>query len=386
MQARFTVPHAYPIDINIFILPAALPSQTPPQERVKVAEKSAETQVQNLVAETNAVKSIRQRLEDDETSWGAQKQQGELALEARKKSLEDTYVHRKARDELLMKSLEEQVSSLQSSLRNLDSLASVVRVSGTQSLRKECEALRKRCEVAEEALSAERLAATRDQEQRAQMENLSMGELRQYRNKFHHLRRVATEQQATLAAEKRALLEQIEDLTSHKGARRLAAEVTDTFRKQMEASEKASRAREEALAEEVQALQSALSHEREQSEKRARASARELRAQAEANEQRLRVLQEQHAVESEGKFASTSAMRKLEHRCRELEDRSSQERVEMERAMEQVRKDAIDREEELQRHLASARSDHLGEMRRLQVSLASFHPPLSPKLNPPNGA
>ena len=98
------------------------------------------------------------------------------------------------------------------------------------------------------------------------------------------------------------------------------------------------------------------------------------------------MLQEQHAVESEGKFASTSAMRKLEHRCRELEDRSSQERVEMERAMEQVRKDAIDREEELQRHLASARSDHLGEMRRLQVSLASFHPPLSPKLNPPNGA
>jgi hypothetical protein len=324
------------------------------------------------------VKSIQQRLKDDETAWAAQKQQEVDALEARKDVLEDTYQHRKKRDGMLMESLEEQVSSLRSSLQDLDSLAAVVHVSGADSLRKECEALRKRCDVAEQALIAERAAATREQEQRAQMENLSMGELRQYRNKFHHLRRVATEQQATLAAEKRALLEQIENLTSHKGARRLAAEVTDTFRKQMEASEKAARAREEALTEEVQALQSALSQERERSEKRARASAQEIRAQTDANEQRLRVLHEQHAVESEGKSASSSAMRKLEKRCLELENRSSQERVEMERAMEHVRRDAKDREEELQRHLARARSDHLGEMRRLQVSWfilwSSFEP------------
>ena len=81
------------------------------------------------------------------------------------------------------------------------------------------------------------------------------------------------------------------------------------------------------------------------------------------------MLHEQYAVESEGKSASSSAIRKMEKRCLELENRSTQERAEMERAMDQVRRDAKEREEELQRQLASARSNHLGELRRLQVSL-----------------
>ena len=88
--------------------------------------------------------------------------------------------------------------------------------------------------------------------------------------------------------------------------------MSEQFRKQVEASEKASQAREQALTEEVRALELALSRERERSEKRARASALELRAQADANDERLRLLHEQYAVESEGKSASSSAIRKME--------------------------------------------------------------------------
>ena len=51
----------------------------------------------------------------------------------------------------------------------------------------------------------------------------------------------------------------------------------------------------------------------------------------------------------------------------DVENRAAQERVEMESAMEHLRLDAKEREEELQRQLARARSDHLGEMRRIQV-------------------
>ena len=157
-----------------------------------MSEQSAETQIKHLVAETEAVKSIQQRWNDDESAWNEQKRQEEDALKARRGALEEEYDHRKKRDERLMESLEEQVSSLRLSLQDLDNLEEVVHAAGTESLRKECEALRKRCDTAEEALNAERAAAQREHEQREHMENLSMGELRQYRNKFHHLRRVAT--------------------------------------------------------------------------------------------------------------------------------------------------------------------------------------------------
>ena len=265
--------------------------------------------------------------------------------------------------------MEDHVLKLRKSLQDLPSLEDMVKISGADSIRKEYEILQKRCEVAESALKAERDAVARDQNHKAEMESLSMGELRQYRNKFHHLRRVATEQQATLAAEKRALLEQIEELTSQAGAKRHAAEITEKFRTQMQASESASAAREEALNMEVVALQSALSRERERAEKRIRANAEELKMQMDAYDQRIRVLQEQHSVESEGKNTSSSAVRKLEKRCLELERRSAQERAELERAMEKLRSDSTSREEELQRILARARSDHLAELRRLQVSL-----------------
>ena len=324
--------------------------------------------MKHLVAETDAVKNIQKRLTDDEEAWNIERQQSEEAIEVRRSILEEEYERRRSRDEKHLENLEDHVLKLRKSLQDLSSLEEIVKISGSDSQHKENEILRKRCEVAEAALKAERDAIVRDQNHKAEMESLSMGELREYRNKFHHLRRVATQQQASLAAEKRALLEQIENLTSHAGAKRHAAKITENFRMQMQANEKAAEAREEALNKEVIGLKEALSRERERSEKRIRANAEELKMQMDAYEQRILVLQEQYSVESEGKSTSSSAVRKLEKRCLELENRSTQERMQLERAMEQLRSDTRDREEELQRILARTRSDHLAEISRLQVS------------------
>ena len=49
-----------------------------------MSEQSAETQIKHLVAETEAVKSIQQRWNDDESAWNEQKRQEEDALKARR--------------------------------------------------------------------------------------------------------------------------------------------------------------------------------------------------------------------------------------------------------------------------------------------------------------
>ena len=69
---------------------------------------------------------------------------------ARRGALEEEYDHRK-KGRTPYGELEEQVSSLRLSLQDLDNLEEVVHAASTESLRKECEALRKRCDTAEEA-------------------------------------------------------------------------------------------------------------------------------------------------------------------------------------------------------------------------------------------
>ncbi len=279
-----------------------------------------------------------------------------------------THVHTHARTHTLQ--FATQVRSLSGSLRDLSDLSDAVKVAGAEQLRREVESLRNRAAASEEALRLEQAAAKAAKAKAAELDSLSTSELQAYRNKFHHLRRVATEQAAKLAAEKRALLDQIEELSSAEGQKQHAKEVSDHFRAQMESAEHARVAREEALSSEIASLQSALSRERERSEKRAQQHAQEMRAQVAASDERALMNKAQAGVDAEGKSAQSNAMAKLEREMAAMERRHELLQARMQGELEQVREVAKEREGKLQRMLARARSDHMAELRAVQIQAA----------------
>jgi hypothetical protein len=205
-------------------------------------------------------------------------------LDDRRRSLEqeyDNYLEKHSND---MTKLESNIKSMIGQMKQLDTLTKVATKCSREFDRAEYDSMQTKLFQLQHELEASQ--DTRDNATLSSLKMLSTEELQSYRNKFHHMRRLATEQQAHLVAEKTALLEQIEEMTSRKGSTNHARAIAEHFGKQLGVAEEARRAEREADGNEISGLRVALSQERERSEKRARQHARELAVQMKMSKER----------------------------------------------------------------------------------------------------
>ena len=277
-------------------------------ERVRLSERSVEEKIEMLVSECHLISNIRQTVDEQNEEWTKRKQAEQQNLENRREAVEDeydTYMEQHARD---MHTLQSNVVELADSFEQLTSLTTTIHggVGGKNAV-KEMKDMQQKCVTLEETLEMERLTVTQKKRTNQEMNIVSSDEMKAYRNKFHHMRRVATEQQASLTAEKRALLNQIEQISSTTGQTNHAKAIAEHFGKQLGVAEEARHVEREAARKEVLSLRAALSKERERTEKRARQHARELANQMSMSKERIqaeeRLMVEKREVEEN--FKST---------------------------------------------------------------------------------
>ena len=223
-------------------------------------------------------------------------------------------------------------------------------------------------ESLEASLSAAQQSARRDREATEKIESFSTAEMQAYRNKFHHLRRKATEQQAKLVSEKRVLLDQLDE---YKGsAREVGKQIAERFKAQFDAARKAWAEEEELLKNQIFQLEQNLSRERERSETRVRQHAQEQEAQKQTRDNEERLEKARLISLSESKETTRGSIARLERRCRELERQAAAEKMELEAELSRLQQSSKLREDELRREIYRNKSDHIAELRRVQIGHA----------------
>ena len=242
--------------------------------------------------------TIRARITTEEEEWRARATSEAMSLDDRRKSLEEEYDEYLKQHSNDMTMLEKNMMKMIGQTNELDTLTEVATRSSRGRDHAQYNTMQAQLIQLQHELDMSRATSSSNE---TALKSLSTEELQSYRNKFHHMRRLATEQQAHLVAEKTALLEQIEEITSKDGSTNHARAIAGHFGKQLGVAEEARRAEREAAGNEITSLRAALSQERERSEKRARQHARELATQMKMSQERLeaeeRLLKHEREVE-----------------------------------------------------------------------------------------
>lgn len=196
----------------------------------------------------------------------------------------ETYMEKHAKD---MHTMHANVIDLAQHFQELNTVTESMNSAAESNMKKEMLKQKQKAETLLDTLNVERVMLLQSKKTTEQTKTLNSEEMTSYRNKFHHMRRVATEQQASLTAEKRALLQQIEQLSSRAGQTNHAKAIANHFGTQLGVAEEARHVEREASKKEIVSLRLALSKERERSEKRARQHAKELANQMNMSKERI---------------------------------------------------------------------------------------------------
>jgi hypothetical protein len=254
-------------------------------ERVHVMESSMEKKINVLVSETKAITNIREKVTKEESEWHKRYMSEENLLKNRKEAIEneyDIYMEQHSKD---MKILQNNVLELAESFEKLKKLTDTFYNAGNEDLKKSLNKYKIQVEQLNDTLKIERLMVL--QSNNNKIKTLNTDEMTSYRNKFHHLRRIATEQQAQLVAEKSELLKQIEEISTRTGQTNHAKAITSHFVDQLNLAENARMMERAASKKEIIKLRLALSKERERGERRARQHAKELANQINMSKERI---------------------------------------------------------------------------------------------------
>ena len=243
-------------------------------------------QIETVAVEAQAITAIREQVKVSEEEWSNRAAAEKKVLAERRTVVETEYATYVQQHAETVQKMQMKVVALTSSVSELSSLTEITSKSSNEVFHKKHLTLQAKCNGISEELNRVTLRLKPNQKHDPSIQSVTADELQSYRNKFHHMRRLATEQQAALVAEKRALLDQIDEISSSTGQKNHAKAIANHFGDQLGIAEEARRVEREASKKEINGLRMALSKERERSEKRAHQHARELANQLKLSQER----------------------------------------------------------------------------------------------------
>jgi hypothetical protein len=282
------------------------------EERVRLSEQSIMDQIETLTGEALAVASVRETVQQEEEEWSQRSNAEQASLAERRTAVEEEYSGYVREHAKTVLELQESVVALTDKMNSLSTLTDIVQQTGSDTMKQSHASPRAKYKSLLDEVEMARMSSTRDRDTTTNLKALSAEELQSYRNKFHHMRRLATEQQASLTAEKRALLDQIEEISSATGQRNHAKAIAEHFGAQLGVAEEARRVERKSARKEIDSLRAALSQERERSEKKARQHARELAHQLKLSKQRIVAEAELMQQKEEVEYELSSSIAKID--------------------------------------------------------------------------